>query len=95
MKVLAGCSVFLVAATSLLSQDYDLLNRPWPAKWIDMPGVPVQDYGVYHFRRTFNLQTKPQHLVIHVSGDNRYELYVNGERVSWGPARGDLTSLAL
>ena len=24
-------------------------------------------------------------------GDNRYELFVNGARVSWGPARGDLT----
>jgi alpha-L-rhamnosidase len=82
---------FLCAATTLLSQGYDLLNRPWPAKWIDVPGVSVQDYGVYHFRRTFCLQTKPQHFVIHVSGDNRYELYVNGERVSWGPARGDLT----
>jgi hypothetical protein len=27
---------------------------------------------------------------VHVSGDNRYELFVNGTRVSWGPARGDL-----
>ena len=82
---------FLVASTALFSQGYDLLNRPWPAKWIDMPGVSVQDFGVYHFRRTFDLATKPQHFLIHVSGDNRYELYVNGERVSWGPARGDLT----
>ncbi|MGI9070630.1 MAG: family 78 glycoside hydrolase catalytic domain [Bryobacteraceae bacterium] len=83
--------VFLIAATTLLSQGYDLLNRPWPAKWIDVPGVSVQDYGVYHFRRSFGLPSKPEHLTIHVSGDNRYELYVNGERVSWGPARGDLT----
>ncbi|MFL6352848.1 MAG: alpha-L-rhamnosidase N-terminal domain-containing protein [Bryobacteraceae bacterium] len=80
----------LATATALLSQNYDLINRPWPAKWIDMPGISVQDYGVYHFRRIFELPARPQHFVIHVSGDNRYELYVNGERVSWGPARSDL-----
>jgi hypothetical protein len=28
--------------------------------------------------------------VVHASSDNRYQLYVNGERVSGGPARGDL-----
>jgi len=91
MKVPAACSALLLAATALLSQNYDLLNRPWPAKWIDVPGVSLQDYGVYHFRRSFDLPSKPEHFTIHISGDNRYELYVNGERISWGPARGDLT----
>ena len=55
-----------------------------------MPGAPRTDYGVYHFRRTLNLASKPSNFVVHVSGDNRYQLYVNGRRVSWGPARGDL-----
>jgi alpha-L-rhamnosidase len=91
MKVLVTCSAFLLSATALLSQPYDLLNHGWAARWIDMPGVSVQDYGVYHFRRSFDLPNKPEHFVIHVSGDNRYELYVNGKRVSWGPARSDLT----
>ena len=27
---------------------------------------------------------------MHVTADNRYQLFVNGARVSWGPARGDL-----
>lgn len=27
---------------------------------------------------------------MHVSADNRYQLFVNGTRVAWGPARGDL-----
>ncbi len=55
-----------------------------------MPNVSPFDYGVYHFRRTFELQAKPSSFVIHVTGDNRYQLFVNGERVVWGPARGDL-----
>ena len=28
--------------------------------------------------------------MVHVTADNRYQLYVNGERISVGPARGDL-----
>jgi hypothetical protein len=28
---------------------------------------------------------------VYISGDNRYELFVNGTRAVWGPARGDLT----
>jgi len=28
--------------------------------------------------------------VVHVTADNRYELYANGKRVATGPARGDL-----
>ncbi|MEI9975715.1 MAG: alpha-L-rhamnosidase N-terminal domain-containing protein [Ignavibacteriota bacterium] len=66
------------------------LPPAWTARWIDVPGAGAQDYGVYHFRRTFDLAAKPASFPIHVSGDNRYELYANGVRVSWGPARGDL-----
>jgi alpha-L-rhamnosidase len=68
----------------------DLLAKPWSARWITVPNVSPFDYGVYHFRRTFELQAKPSSFVIHVTGDNRYQLFVNGERVVWGPARGDL-----
>ncbi len=66
------------------------LIRPWSARWIYAPGTPPTEYGIYHFRRTFDLPAKPTSFVVHVSGDNRYQLFVNGERVLWGPARGDL-----
>ena len=55
-----------------------------------MPGAPAFDFGVYHFRRAIDLAAKPGSFVVHVSADNRYQLFVNGERVSLGPARGDL-----
>ena len=32
----------------------------------------------YHFRKTFILGKKPQRFVIHLTGDNRYKLLVNG-----------------
>ena len=68
----------------------ELLSRPWRSKWIACPQGPRREFGVYHFRKTFSLQSRPAHFIIHVSGDNRYELFVNGERVLAGPARGDL-----
>ena len=67
-----------------------LLRRTWSARWISVPGAPPFEYGVYHFRRSFDLAAQPDSFVIHASGDNRYQLFVNGRRVAWGPARGDL-----
>jgi len=58
----------------------DLIRRPWRASWIAVPGAPATGYGVYHFRRSFELAAKPERFVVHVSGDNRYQLFVNGRR---------------
>ena len=62
----------------------------WNASWITCPDVPQRDYGVFHFRKTIHLTTKPSRFIVHVSADNRYRLFVNGNPVSSGPARGDL-----
>jgi len=67
-----------------------LLNSKWKSHWITYPDVSLTDYGVFHFRKTFDLQAQPDEFIIHVSGDNRYRLFVNGEEVCKGPARGDL-----
>jgi alpha-L-rhamnosidase len=68
----------------------DLASKLWPALWIAPPGTPPHEYGVYHFRHTVTLPAIPGRLLVHVSGDNRYQLFANGQLVSWGPARGDL-----
>jgi len=74
-----------------VAQEQDRLSRQqWSARWIAVPDAPAAEYGVYHFRRVVELAAKPERFVVHVSGDNRYQLFVNGHRVSWGPARGDL-----
>lgn len=51
---------------------------------------PADAYGVYHFRKSFELDSVPQKFVIHVSADNRYKLFVNGRQAAFGPARGDI-----
>ncbi len=91
MSRLVSCAVLLMAASAFGRQGQEILRIVWTAHWIDVPGASKQDYGIYHFRRTFELPEKPERFLIYVSGDNRYQLYVNGKRVSWGPARGDLT----
>jgi hypothetical protein len=79
------CLLFLSALT-LAAQT----GRFWDARWIDVPNASPHAYGVYHFRKTFDLAAVPANLLIDVSGDNRYQLFVNGKMVSSGPARGDL-----
>ena len=62
----------------------------WDASWIQHPTAPAREYGVYHFRKAFDLSAAPAQFVVHVSADNRYRLLVNGQEVSIGPARGDM-----
>jgi alpha-L-rhamnosidase len=65
------------------------LNNRWNAQWIAPAGASLTNYGVYHFRKTFTLTKKPANFIVHVSGDNRYQLFVNGTQVCAGPSRGD------
>lgn len=74
----------------VFAQENPISNKPWNAYWIAVPDEPVHDYGVYFFRKNFTLTSTPAHFNIHISGDNRYKLFINGQLVSLGPARGDL-----
>jgi len=59
------------------------------ADWITAPGespAPV----VLHFRKDIAFEKAPAHLWIEISADNRFLLYVNGERAASGPATSDL-----
>ncbi|MCM5663071.1 family 78 glycoside hydrolase catalytic domain [Galbibacter mesophilus] len=74
--------LIVLAFTTVYSQE--------KGKWISYPTANVNTYGVYHFRKNFNIEKVPSKLEIQVSADNRYNLFVNGERVAYGPAKGDL-----
>ena len=80
----------LAAGASPLLRGQSLLRHEWTAKWIAVPKAPKTEYGVYHFRKSFDLSARPERFLVHTSGDNRYQLFVNGQRAAWGPARGDL-----
>jgi alpha-L-rhamnosidase len=84
--------VLLLVLRPVFSQNINpsLLQSRWSANWITCPDAPTREYGVYHFRKSIDLSTVPSQFVVHVSGDNRYRLFVNGSSVGFGPARSDL-----
>ena len=86
----------LINSVSLLGQqpvqaepNPDLLKKRWDAEWITHPAAPVNDFCVLFFRKTIELENKPATFVVNVSGDTRYRLFVNGQPVCFGPAKGD------
>jgi alpha-L-rhamnosidase len=64
------------------------LKSVWPAAWCACPGESYP--GVFLFRLKLALDRKPEKYVIHITADQRYQFFVNGKRVCYGPARGDL-----
>lgn len=79
-------------ASNLAAQNTnpDLEKAQWPAEWITVPEVDAKGYGVYLFRKQFTLTREPGTFPVYISADNHYALYVNGEFVARGPAKGDL-----
>ena len=71
----------------------DLLYKTWKVRWIFHPSASGTAYRVFHLRKTFDLNHAPENFIIHVSADNRYRLFVNGNPVSSGP--GDQVTASL
>lgn len=102
MKGLTTLSVFLFLLSSTLfgqesnvsinkeGKDFQNLKHAWKAQWITHPSASTMDYGVFHFRQNFELEKTPEEFIIHISADNRYRLYVNGNYITYGPAIGDI-----
>ena len=94
-STIAGCLLLLsLTINQVVAQHYEntnpeLLQSPWDANWIMHPTASTTEYGVFHFRQVFQLDSIPNYFLIHVSGDTRYRLFINGEPVVKGPAVGD------
>jgi hypothetical protein len=95
LLLFAACSLAVFGQTSQPSSRADASadppQREWHASWITHPTASLRDPIVLHFRRSLDLKAVPASYVVRVSADNRFILYVNGQRVGDGPARGDLT----
>lgn len=60
-----------------------------PARWVWLPGARHNRDAVLAFRLCLTL-AEPTVLRLHVSADQRYELFCDGKRMGRGPHRGDL-----
>lgn len=91
------CFILLAFKLEVLAQEPQLaavkperLEYTWPAFWITHPTASTYDFGVFHFRKNFEVDSIPDQLVVNISADNRYRLWINGRFILAGPSRGDL-----
>ncbi len=94
-KLILFIVVFLSIQSSKIFAQYPNHTLPqypgeWNSQWITHPDIDKSAYGLIHFRNTFQLDAKPEKFIVHVSGDNRYRLYINGKEVCYGPQTGDV-----
>lgn len=94
MRSIKHALIFLILIFSarLFAQEpgFSLLSKRWPAAWITAKSGTAKGYGVYLFRKQFDLAILPTKFNVFISADNRYKMFVNGRFVSAGPARGDV-----
>jgi len=63
--------------------------RNWQAKWIWKQEAKPDKHELVYFRRSFHVEHPDSRLMVHVSADSRYRLFINGKSVSIGPLKGD------
>jgi len=83
-------SLWLFIFSNRIYAQTEDLSQVWPTKWIQAKTGPTKEFAVFHFRKTFSLDAIPEKLLVHTSGDMRYQFFVNGQKVTWGPLTGDL-----
>lgn len=64
-----------------------LANWVWMPDWVDSSTTNTAG-RIVNFTKSFNLPSAPERALLHFSADTRYKLYINGNRVAVGPARG-------
>jgi alpha-L-rhamnosidase len=87
---LALIFAFATASAAFAQVAADAHSKVWSAQWITAPDVPERDEVVLHFRKIVETPQPREHFVVHVSADNQFMFFVNGQRVGSGPSRGDL-----
>ncbi len=50
-----------------------ILTNRWEANWITVPETDPNAYGIYYFRKGFELTSIPESYPVYVSADNRYK----------------------
>jgi len=63
----------------------------WRARWIAPSGVETRTNCYFHARQTLMLETQPGTAILHIAAESFYQLWVNGQWLAAGPARGNRT----
>jgi hypothetical protein len=85
------CERILIDETPFIALDANrgwIDQGVWPCSWITHPGFPSAPCWL-EFRLKVNVAgTTTQSVRLHATGDERYELYVDGQLAGWGSERG-------
>ena len=88
-KITAGMLLaFTLFTMNCVGQNTRTLDLS-PAKWIWYPSDRVLQNTFVLFRKEFTLSSVPDSATGWILADSRYQLFVNGQRVQWGPAPFD------
>ena len=87
MRVLFTLVIFLFFQP-ICAQEVQNLDLT-PARWIWYPSGRVLQNTFILFRKEFVLDQQPSKAMGWILADSRYQLFVNGKRVQWGPAPHD------
>ncbi|RMG67432.1 MAG: alpha-L-rhamnosidase [Bacteroidetes bacterium] len=95
-NLLAGAGLLLPGHTGASAETLPDLDVPapealdlTPARWIWYPSGRTLANTFILLRREIDLPTRPTEARGWILGDSRYRLWVNGQRVQWGPAPAD------
>ena len=98
MKQTTLSFLFLICFTTLPAQENQIrentnvwqdLRHAWKSWWISHPSASLLEYGVFHYRKSFEMTEVPKSFIVHVSADNRYRMFVNGSFICEGPVKSD------
>jgi alpha-L-rhamnosidase len=90
MRLASSALAFICASTALAQLPEAARKGLWRAQWITAPGTAQRDSVVLHFRKAIDLQSVPEHFLVHVSADSQFLFCINQQEVGRGPALGDL-----
>lgn len=85
-------SLVCLAALLAVGAQVPIASAEGADGWITHADAGVRTPIVLHFRRELQLDRVPAKLPVSVTADNRYILYVNGQRVASGPSTGTIKS---
>lgn len=89
MRKLFTLFASLLLCAALHAKDYGEALDLRPARWIWYPSARTPQNTVVLFRKDFEVKVLPDKARGWIVADSRYRLFVNGERLQWGPAPSD------
>lgn len=90
-KLMLACAAMAVEASAWAAEPSAQPTTSDAEGWISHAAATSQARPiVLHFRRAIDMKSKPARYPVRVTADNRFILYVNGQRIASGPSTGDV-----